>query len=98
MDFTEFGRKTLPCGTIAYSYARCDSGYMIKIANIDTDDARCTAGISVNKNYLSVIMANLMENDITMDDMDMFLILEMTKYNELYPPIRKKSQSKYLYL
>ena len=98
MNFTEFGRKTLSCGTFAYSYISCVGGYMIKITNLDTNYSRYTAGINVSKNYFPIIMTNLIENDITPDDMDMFLILEMTKYAELYPSIPKKSQRKYLYL
>ena len=98
MNFTEFGRKILPCGTIVYSYMLCSGGYMIKITNLDTSEERCTAGVNVNRDYISVFMTNLMDNDITADNMDTFLMNELNNYFELYPPKAKRIQRKYLYL
>ena len=98
MTFKEFGKKTLPCGTISYSYVLCIGGYMIRILNLDTLEERYTAGVSVNSDYISVIMTNLIENNVTVDNMHEFILNEMSKYLELHPPKTKRNHSKYLYL
>lgn len=98
MNFVEFGTKTLPCGTVSYSYKLCYGGYMIRILNLDTSKERCTAGINVQSDYITVIMTNLMDNNVTADNMDAFIINELNHYLELYPPKRKRIHRKYLYL
>ncbi len=98
MNFREFGTKTLSCGTVSYSYKLCYGGYMVRIVNLDTGSERCTVGVDVPSDYITVIMTHLMESDITEDNMDAFLINELNKYSELYPPKIKRTQGKYLYL
>lgn len=98
MIFKEFGTKALSCGEVVYSYKLCTGGYMIKISNLATGKERCTAGINVSADYIPVIMTHLMDNDVTSDNMNEFLINELNKYFELYPPKVKRTQGKYLYL
>lgn len=98
MNFIDFGTKTLSCGTIMYSYKLCTGGYMIKITNLSTDSEIYSAGPDVSPDYIPTIMRHLMDNDVTAENLNEFLIDELNEYFELHPPKGKRTQNKYLYL
>lgn len=98
MNFIEYGRKTLSCGTVVYSYMYCTGGYLIIVRNINTNEECGTAGVNVPREYLFGIMDRLMESDISPNDSSTFIFNEVHHYFELHPPKAQKAYSNYLYL
>ena len=98
MNLIEYGRKTLPGGTIIYSYMNTKGSYLINLRNIDTNEESGTAGINIPKTHIHDIMYRLMENNITPNDAGTFIFNEVHDYFEQHPLTPKKAHSKYLYL
>lgn len=98
MNYFEYGRVSMSCGTIVYSYSRTQSGYAIKLHNTDTDKFSITAGINISRERLLTIMEKLITNSVTLDNVHDFLREELTVHRCKEASESNKSGSKYLYL
>ena len=98
MNCIEFGRNTLPCGTLVYSYKRCTGGYLVNIHNLDTDKTCTTVGIDIPRMYMLEILERMVADGITTETMNSFLTEEVNKYFTKFPAKPAPVKSSYLYL
>ena len=65
MNWREFGRVSLFCGTIVYSLSEGANGYTIIVKNEDTGESCCVGGIMASPDFVNDLLERMVRGCVT---------------------------------
>lgn len=65
MNWREFGRVSLFCGTIVYSISDGADGYTIMVKNETTGESCCVGGIMASSSFVNELLSRMVNGSVT---------------------------------
>lgn len=65
MNWREFGRVNLFCGTIVYSLSEDAGGYTIIVKNETTGESCCVGGIMASSEFVNDLLDRMVKGSVT---------------------------------